>query len=442
MSLTTTMGIELTYVPKAVQIAKDRGAVFDNESAPGERDLLDGYHILMWYLVRAKKIPVYSVSRDPGVVEIPTMPYRKISSLLSVARRLRIEAEAIGLSTELDYTGGGGAHIHTGLIGEDYEARELYKKRMALYVALNPWFTWATVGVTDYCNAAPITRAELLHEKSDGVAELRYLINNARADIAAGEKREHSRIHYSRFHENNMLGRRSALRSLMKKLLAEIKRDEVSTTPIDTISYIGDKDHALRFTDYGDNGTAEFRCFEMGDEAKLKRNIILANAICSFVEKWEINEFNLKDVMDATQLEQVTWGQAKRGWLAMLEQLDLDPEEYREETAQLAYRWRVARELGESPCAVDESRSSVGYSDAAADMRAEEYRARDAIRKSIARYKGREERQVLAKEKRTMKRRERRALKAARKRREARLAARRAALAPKSAADDNFALSA
>jgi hypothetical protein len=148
----------------------------------------------------------------------------------------------------------------------------------------------------------------------------------------------------------------------------------------------------VRFTVYGEHGTVEFRCFEMGDEAKLKRNILLANAICRYVERWDITEYNPKDVMSGNTMRKIKWSAAKAGWLGMLAKLGLDAREYRAETAQLALRWRWSRANGQNPTAADatERRPTVVSTDRdpTSDPRYAA-RVREAM---IARYRGRRER--------------------------------------------------
>jgi hypothetical protein len=136
-------------------------------------------------------------------------------------------------------------------------------------------------------------------------------------------------------------------------------REEMQSGPSNKYAQVRDialqcyKDHMVRFTSYGVNGTVEFRCFEMGDEAKLKRNILLANAICRYVERWDITEYNPKDVMSGNTMRKIKWSAARAGWLGMLAKLGMDAREYRAETAQLALRWRWSRANGQNPTAAD-----------------------------------------------------------------------------------------
>lgn len=308
MSLTTTMGIELTYIPAAIQIALDRGATFEPSSAPGESALIDAFARLMSNIVKAKNIPTHKgVHTDPGCVEIPTKPYRKLTSLINVARRLRREAEALGMVTEAAYTNGGGAHIHTGLIGDSEQERQMYAKRMMLFAAMNPWLCWATLNVNDDINAKPICAHHLQQsrygedeEESEEnfierlEFEIKHLIEEEKALHYLGAWTNE----YRQYRNKNDV--RRAQREVMewRKLLynyRKVNRNKgVWNRQVSAIQYIGNKDHMVRLTTYGQYGTAEFRCFEMGDEAKLKRNIILANAICNYVERWDITKYNIK----------------------------------------------------------------------------------------------------------------------------------------------------
>ena len=363
MSLTTTMGVELTYVPKAVQLAINRGATFDTSSAPGESSLLDGFCHLMRHMVKIKNIPTWNgVQRDPGCIEIQTRPYKRISSLTSIARRLRIEAEALGLVTDADYTGGGGAHVHTGVIGKTEEDRKAYSKRMILFGAMNPWLGWATLSVVDDINAKPIPLERLIkRDEQDGYTEQDYinLLANARQELQGKLIRLHTtRIWQNYFSrrdfERDIMGLQPYIRRLMKELRKRNnKLVEETTIPVADITFCGNKDHIMRLTDYGKYGTVEFRSFEMGDEAKIKRNLVLANAICNYCERCDITKFDINAVMTAERMRAVKWSEARAGWLGMLAQLGLDPAEYRDETAQLARRWRYSREQKVDPTAVE-----------------------------------------------------------------------------------------
>lgn len=369
MSLTTTMGIELTYVPLAIQTAIDRGAAIEpQKNLPGEEYLCNAFCRLMAKLVEAKKIPTYrGVHTDPGCVEVQTRPYRKLTTLINVARRLRHEAEALGMVTEASYTNGGGAHIHTGIIGDSDQERSMYAKRMMLFAAMNPWLCWATLNVNDDINAKPINMHHLQRDRygedaamseEDYVSRLAYAITELVGEETA--------LHNSAWSNDYLRVRNAcdvhrAQREVMdwRKLLFNYRRansnkgDGVLRRSVSDIQYIGNKDHMVRLTTYGKHGTAEFRCFEMGGEDKLKRNIILANAICKYVERWDIAEYNTAQVMSGSQMRNIKWSEARKGWLDMLTMLGLDAADYRNETAQIAARWRYARSEGSDPTAAE-----------------------------------------------------------------------------------------
>lgn len=363
MSLTTTMGVELTYVPAAIQIALDRGAGFDPDHAP-DSSLVGGFCTLMRHMVQAKKIPVQQVGTDPGCVEIPTRPYSKLSQLLSVARRLGREAQALGLTTNAEYTNGGGAHIHTGVIGDTEPDRDMYKARMMLFCAMNPWLAWATLNVNDDINAKPICR-HMLTQKTFGLLTPQGLcerIEEYRRSILRAEAHLHTpdiwgdlraRIATQRRLNRYKVESNANRVPYYRMVRAEMQSGSSKYARVRDISLQHFKEYMVRFTSYGVFGTVEFRCFEMGDEAKLKRNILLANAICRYVERWDITEYNPKDVMSGSTMRKIKWSAAKAGWLGMLAKLGMDAREYRAETAQLALRWRWSRAAGQNPTAAD-----------------------------------------------------------------------------------------
>ena len=415
MSLTTTMGIELTYVPAMYQVALNRGATFEPEYAPMESDVNCALARLMQHLIRAKKIPVWGeATTDPGCVEIRTKPYRKLSTLLSIARRLRREAEELGLVVQADYSSGGGAHIHTGIIGSDNKERSMYSKRMMLFAAMNPWLAWATLNTVDDINAKPLTRQHLSRRN-------RYSDNNDEDTVEHCEShiksyahvvaRETAYMHradrwcervYRERGARDVLAAQTYLMMWKMRLIrlrSKSAKAETDMLSVESIQYTGDKDDMVRITDYGDNGTIEFRCFEMGGEDKLKRNIILANAICNYVEKWDITEYNSNDVMSGEQMRAIKWSEAKRGWLNMLAMLGLDPADYRNETAQIAHRWRYSmRDYNQHPTAVDvlgalQQRTTDGREQA--DLAEHEARlAAEQVARARARYERRQNRRA------------------------------------------------
>jgi hypothetical protein len=384
------MGIELTYIPLAIQTAIDRGAVINpQQSLPGEEHLCSAFARLMAKLVEAKKIPTYKgVHTDPGCVEVQTRPYRKLTTLINIARRLRREAEALGMVTEAAYTNGGGAHIHTGIIGDSEQERNMYAKRMMLFAAMNPWLCWATLNVNDDINAMPICEHHLknCYGESEGASEetyserVTYCVNELVNEETALHARGAWMSAYTR--ERNMRDVRYAQREVMgfRKQLFYYRRanskqsNGVVSRNVKDIQYIGNKDHMVRLTTYGKFGTAEFRCFEMGGEDKLKSNIILANAICKYVERWDVTQYDSTQVMSGSAMRKIKWSEARKGWLDMLTMLGLDAADYRNETAQIAARWRYARSEGENPTAAEVPAAQALHE------RREDTTARDAAR--------------------------------------------------------------
>lgn len=360
MKLVTTVGVELTYVPAAVQIALNRGGDFHPDNAP-DRSLCEGFSWLMRQLLYAKKIETYDIGTDPGCVEISTQPYDKLRPLLAVARKIRKEAEAIGMVVAADYTNGGGAHVHTGVMGKTLEERGLYRGRMMLFGALNPWLAWATCNVNDDINAQPLT---LKHMRScSPEKDWQDTLRMARQYEAALVK-EQRELHTANVWGNpnaslrlarHMREYRAGMRHWKKQERGSRLGAVPCTMKMTSMWGPGDKDHMLRGTGYGDNGTIEFRCFEMGGEDKLARNIKLANAICDYVSRWDITEIDMDKIPVGSEIYNMKWSEARKGWLNMLTLLGLDPAEYRDETAQIARRWRWCRvqEPKLNPTAVD-----------------------------------------------------------------------------------------
>jgi hypothetical protein len=376
MKLVTTMGMELTYVCAAVQVALNRGAKFTPDAAEyhGETALLEGFQRLLLSLVSAKGIETYNgVQSDPGVVEVPTKPYTKMADIIRVARALRKEAEAIGLSVHEEYTGGGGAHIHTGLIGKTETERVNYARRMMVWAAQNPWFAWATLDVIDEKNARPIPRHKLLEGDDQNLTERLEAATNSLAMAQRNAVGYTEQMHAfwkddewrrDRYERYAVTEQRDAMRYrkeviTLRRLLAAQKSGDLRD--ITSIEFRGGKGYMFNRTFIGGPGTIEFRSFEMGYEDKLKRNIILANAVCKYVAAQTYTTVDVTTVMTGEVMKAMTWSAARKGWLDMLATLGLDPMDFREETARIAQRWRFYRTIQKNPTSATVGRPAINY---------------------------------------------------------------------------------
>lgn len=356
MSLTTTMGIELTWVPKALQIAQDRGVEWEPDDIPAERSFTAAFCTIMQKLIELKNIPINQCHTDPGCVEVSTRPYKRISSLISVYRRLNREATALGLVATADYTGGGGAHIHTGIPFAMHSPEwNNYTRRFALWAAQNPWVAWAFLNTVDDINAEPITLDLLMGYSRMSAAQR---LRSARHDlgyytqaIVVDERVLHTATvqanAYRVAEKMRGIARYQRERITIRKTIMRLSvaTSEGTRRPISTIDFTGNKDYMVRVAGYGPNGTVEFRCFEMGDEAKIKRQIVFANAVCSYVERMECTDFDTAECFTQDQLNRMPWSVRRASFLAMLDSLGLDRTEYRRELVQIALRMRCQRPL-------------------------------------------------------------------------------------------------
>lgn len=354
MSLTTTMGVEFTWVPQVLQIAQDRGVEWDVEDIPGESSFVHAYAQLMRRLIKLKRIPVHQCDTDPGCVEVSTRPYTKLDQLLSVYRRLNREAMALGLIPSAEYTGGGGAHIHTGIpfsTRTDRQKHGEYVNHFMLWAAQNPWVSWAFLNVVDDVNAEPFTVENLLDTFSyeRELKSLTYELQDVTEQLISLTAQYHStafrttRNPLTGWRESRIKEVRFERMSLLKRIKALGNSPKNTRRSLSSVNSSNRKNKMVRVAPYGKNGTIEFRCFEMGDEAKIKRQIIFANAVCSYVEKMDCTEFDTITCFTQSQLNSMKWSDRRNGFLAMLDSLGLDRTEYRRERVQIALRMRYQR---------------------------------------------------------------------------------------------------
>lgn len=160
MNLSTTMGIELTYIPNILQMIADD---FENGV-----DLAEDMEDTFLYAKRREFQKALRnkgflqnfvrVGEDPGVVEVPTKPFKKLESLLKVAATATKTAKEVGMSPKLPYQTGGGAHIHMGMKDSPQSPRhEQRANALKKLVAEYPVMSWAFVDLSDDINATPPT---------------------------------------------------------------------------------------------------------------------------------------------------------------------------------------------------------------------------------------------------------------------------------------------
>lgn len=397
MKLATTMGVELTYVPAALQILADEGITLPDNYGGPQHDLTSGFVGLMRRIVEHKNIPTYrGVLSDPGVVEIPTKPYQKLSELMTVIRSLNKEAENIGLLPGAQFQSGGGAHIHTGTVGKTPEARYDYARRAIIFASMNPWLAWATAGTGDDINSQPIPRHMLrnvasLREVQNDIANYEQEISIYKTRIAGFEKQAHEakdeyvRTHYNRYRESDVRRIKGFRKMIIELRKTEAKLLTENATPvvlIDQLNIGTGKGYMFNYTGH----TVEMRCFDMGDASYLKKNILLANAIVKYVSKQDYTEINLDWLPTGEQIRNMTWRQARMGFVGMLHTLGLNPDDWREYVAQIAIRWRMAKINGMKPNSCALAPTDVGPTRAQEIAATAERFANRARNRAIARH--------------------------------------------------------
>lgn len=354
--LATTMGIELSYVPAVIQTLYDQDVHFDesreneNYSPQEERAVCRGLAQALRLLLDRRGIKHHDCHDDCNCVEVSTNPYRSAEKLINTARKVRIEAERIGLYPSLPYTIGGGAHIHTGIIGRDKKERKAYSCRMFVFAAKNPWLCWAFAHPNDDINSLPLHR-ECLTDRNTLAESIRLCqqeIEDRINEIVRLQRQLHKNRNKYFIYDNYYLGALAYNRERLiehKKILRNLKAKVVENNIISLgrIYPTFDKDHVLRLTSYGKHGTIEFRAFEMGDEDQLLRQIKVADAIVRYVSQQTYTEVDINELPTAADLQAMTARDRRRGFVTMLRTLGLRPQDYREESARITARARLER---------------------------------------------------------------------------------------------------
>ncbi|HWG89153.1 MAG TPA: hypothetical protein VN679_15315 [Candidatus Acidoferrales bacterium] len=355
--LNTTMGIELTFMPPCLQemveaINPECDREVDDVVHPFAcNHICSGYALVLGKVMQARNIPTWDgVKTDPGCVEVPTKPYGTLNGLVKASRQIWKCASSIGLVPKLDSFNGGGAHIHTGIMGKTPEQRVEYVGRMALFAAQNPWLSWAFVGLVDDINAEPIAMRHIVCVEPTTREQLQDMIAERKASLATHELLLHGKdgcfsgaMGYSKRLRCQAKIDSSRAHLMRAKLALHRFRDsELAVTDLRMPRH--GKDNVMRWADYGPNGTIEFRAFEMPEDiATLTRYIKLADAIVGYVAQQSWTHVALPEIPTNEQQKAMTWRQRRDGFNAMLVKLGLNPADYKAERVQIALRMRFYR---------------------------------------------------------------------------------------------------
>lgn len=345
MKLATTMGIELTYCATAIQTMFDRGVPYypNRRDTDGETPICSGLACVLRNILSHKKINFYACGVDPSCVEVSTKPYTKLETLINISERIGREAAFIGLTPRLPYTIGGGAHIHTGVLGKTPDDRDNYKRRMCVFAAKNPWLSWAFADIYDKENRNPIFREDILSETTD-IEGVRGRICFLERSIVAAQREVHTNHGWR--NSNNYVERISNLnRKLLharRKYNTELKQAK-KPYELEEVVTSYQKDKLFRVTCYGKYGTIEMRMFDMGDSEQLARQIKLADAIVRYVSQQTYTEIARDEIPTMDEVWTMPWRARRDGFINMLRTLGLDPDDYREERVRIAERIRYWR---------------------------------------------------------------------------------------------------
>lgn len=363
MKLVTTMGVELTFVPAVHEriFVATKGKV-NSTKAHAEGYLLEFLCTAMKQGLQANNIPHFKCHVDPGCVEVPTKAYSTARTLGNAIRRIRALAKQCDTVPTASYTIGGGAHIHTGVLGETDEQRAIYKSAFALWAYNNPWMAWAFAGINDASNANPISYNEVLGQEEaveDLIARYEYEYGEYKAErhnAAHATKIAHEigtdefiLRHYMRRADESRkwcVRHRSNMLKLAQKILDYYMSDAENppTIPYKKVMRQQTKNTFIRHTSYGKQGTVEFRCFLMPKDTKgHDKHIALVNAICQRV--WDQARACVDGMLPRPQKINLNmkYSEAAKGFNNMLAELNLNPADYRRERVNIALRMRYQR---------------------------------------------------------------------------------------------------
>lgn len=377
--LATTMGVELTFMPRLFddiyESSGGKATVWEHYEEASVRSFLAS---ALKQTLQRKGIHYHSCDIDPACVEVSTRPYSTANSIRKIVCAIRSSAKEMQLSPTARWTGGGGAHIHTGVVGETEQQRMAYAAAMYVWAAENPWMPWAFIHRNDCSNAQAIEYKQVMCAGNDGVT-LESLLGDWRGHVESykhwrgemvkAERKLHtSEVWGNRCARTNVEGndiwearyymrcRRRDVVAYEKEIvrmmgedldyarrMAEVKEDWVAVNKINTDF---NKKFFMRRSYYGENGTLEFRCFLMPEfSAGHKKHFALVDAIVR--RAWrvaEAGEFErVPKPVDVGDLRRMKYSKAKLGFNSMLVDLGLDPKDFRSECVNIALRIRSRR---------------------------------------------------------------------------------------------------
>jgi hypothetical protein len=296
--LATTVGIELTFMPILFDYLMYYNRKYSDsveKVIPESNSLCRGMASALEFSLRARKIPFNKCHKDPDCVEVSTKPYITTNALFRTIDKIWKCAADHDLLPTSKYYNGGGAHIHVGVIGACRASAINFTRRMLIFGAQNPWLSWAFVGETDDCNAEPLTLG-----------------------IITDRDETHNQKDF---------------------------KDEGYFSLEEIYSLFNIKDYILRSTHYGEQGTVEFRAFEMPElQVTLHKYVYLVDSIVKHVSGQTYTQLRKCDIPTKADIERMPYSKRKAGFHGMLRMLGFDPSDWREETVHMAVSLRHRRQ--------------------------------------------------------------------------------------------------
>ena len=363
--LATTMGVELTFLPAIHErIYAALGGKVNTSELYSERELREFLCNVMAEALRQNQIPYKKCHLDPQCVEVPTHPYDSVRKLTRVISKIRRMAKRCEMVPVVSYSVGGGAHIHTGVLGKDETEKSKYIAAMMLWAQRNPWLSWAFSGFNDISNANPVSADHIYgtvdaREISDAIWAYERAIawmRESRENILYYTAEAHKKgVSPERRYMNQMsainaakmlVRRRKTMLVMANKILRYYMTPTQDTVEYSDIRPCIDKDTVVRYA--ACYGTIEFRCFLMTPDMEgHRKHIALVNAIVSHV--WEQAKACTDGIFPTpTDVDLgMTYSEAKRGFNSMLVSLGFDPLDFRSECVNIARKFRYMRKVGE-----------------------------------------------------------------------------------------------
>lgn len=349
--LHTTMGIELTFMPPAMQdIINAINPEGDREpdeilSENAQNSMCKAYVGVLGKLLIERKAAFHDVSNDPGCVEVPTKPYTTLNGLAKACKAIWKCADHLGLVPRLESFNGGGAHVHTAILGKTREDRQQYVARMAVFANRNPWLSWAFLGVVDDINAEPIVWTKIVSGRQVTREQLTHRIDQYRNQIGTLTAELHEASNWeSSWEQRWHIMQMDECRRLMNAAKLRLHRFVDNGLALTDFEMPNGKSLCMRHAPYGPSGTIEFRAFEMPDTCdELAKRINLCNAIVAHVRDQTYTSVAINTLFNKEQHDALTWRQRRDGFNAMLSDVGLDPADYKAERVQIALRMRYYR---------------------------------------------------------------------------------------------------